>query len=147
MQWLDFFPSSYYKISAPLSSNPSPLITFLLKRSIHKKKGLCFKTTRLERLLKRMFGIPPLIYQIDYTKLKKRRILSLLELVLRNVALIHQAKDVNERYYELVRREHMWIKQRAKPHWLMNTEDNIKFIYCSLKERKLQSHQRNPNSA
>lgn len=30
----------------------------------------------------------------------------------------------------------MWVRQRAKAHWLTNFDDDLKYPYCSIDERK-----------
>lgn len=47
----------------------------------------------------------------------------------------------------LLKMKHMWIKQEGKVHWLINLDDDLRYLYSSLKEmnnsnsiRELHTH-------
>lgn len=44
--------------------------------------------------------------------------------------------DINTTYKKLARKESLWVKQRAKKNWLTNGDDDMKFLYLSIKERR-----------
>lgn len=47
--------------------------------------------------------------------------------------LILKAKEALIRYQEFSLMEHNWASQRAKSHWLIYSNDDIKFLYCLIK--------------
>lgn len=47
----------------------------------------------------------------------------------------------------LLKMKHMWIKKKGKVHWLINLDDDLRYLYSSLKEmnnsnsiRELHTH-------
>lgn len=44
-------------------------------------------------------------------------------------------KKVHIRYSNLSKQEQLWLKKRAKAHWLTNFVDDLKFLYSLVKER------------
>lgn len=51
-------------------------------------------------------------------------------------SLATNLKKANELYYLYAKMEYNWIKQRAKETWLSKGEDDLKFLFSSIKERK-----------
>lgn len=166
--WLETFPTSFYKVTPPLSSDHSPIVVsmdllsppshrFLFKNYWIATEGfaeivrqawetyfqgdpfyvLSNKLRMVKRSIKntKLVNIP-LKRQMDEIILKQVKVMKKLEKDPYNHSLLLDAKETKERYTKLSNMESTWLKQRAKAHWLIHSDDDIKFLYDSIKERR-----------
>ncbi|MQM12386.1 hypothetical protein Taro_045303 [Colocasia esculenta] len=54
-----------------------------------------------------------------------------------NDHLIHNENQAREDYLNCLKMEGAFAQQRAKQHWLTNSDDNTKFFYASIKGRRM----------
>lgn len=93
-----------------------------------------------EALKKIKIDHSPLEQQVSYLKAEQELIMGLVEKDPSNLIYAQSLKEINNKYSEAVKMESLWVKQRAKITWLTNVDDDLKFLYSSIKERR-NSHQ------
>lgn len=54
----------------------------------------------------------------------------------KNPILLDNFMDINSRDKEVAVKESLWVIQRAKTYWLKYGDDDIQFLYHSIRERK-----------
>lgn len=166
--WLQAFPTSYYRIAPPLSSDHNPLILFLDNSCLPKHKFI-FKNhwtlntafTRLvsyawnfylkgdamfvlskklsvvrDNLKNHIWETSPLVDQLKEFKLLKNAALVKLDRDPHNETFLRDFHNINSHYADIARKESMRVKQRAKFFWLSHADDNLKYLYNSITERR-----------
>lgn len=78
----------------------------------------------------------PIDVQLKELKLLQARALSQLESDLFNDILIKNFQYINTHYSDIARKESLWIKQRLKTFWLSHADDDLKYLYNSIRDRR-----------
>lgn len=77
----------------------------------------------------------PLFSQLSEAKKEHYHTLAALEAFPSDATLLLNAKEASKRYFNLFNMELSLVAQRAKSHWLTHFNDDLKFLYSSIKER------------
>lgn len=62
------------------------------------------------------------------------RFLVQIEMDPHNGTVMRNLIDINAKYKDMAKKESLWFKQIAKKNWLTKGDDNMKFLYLSIKQ-------------
>ncbi|XP_020694665.2 uncharacterized protein LOC110108378 [Dendrobium catenatum] len=141
-EWVMSYPKAYCSFQSPSCSDHSPIIFHsglnFITHHRNPLSHLCNTLRQLKGDIKKQqwANSQSINMQLDTLHAKPLDLLALLQLNPLDASLGASLKEINSKITAASSLQANWVIQRAKTKWLIHGEDDLKFLYAKIRNRK-----------